>query len=298
MTGKLTAHLETRYGITVERITEIESVHRVDRRDGSSWVARVFPASRPLAAVEGDAEILQFLEAHRFPAERCADPAPVSVFEDQGVLVTGFVAGENGRPARSPTTLHAMGDLLGRLQTLPDADGAMRRSAGSWHHLAVAGGGRREDIAALEPQMLDPKFAALRDELAGIDLLDDLPEALLHPDFVTANAMLTADGPVIIDWTSAGRGPRIAPLGLLLSAGVTDPSLVDAIVAGYRAHVNLEREELARLAGAVCAFGLILDCWTAVHYPSMLANVVSRLPGRREQAEAISERARIAFADR
>lgn len=295
-TSALASHLEDRYDIVVERVSEIESVHRVDRRDGPSWVARVFPAKRPVEAIDGDAEILRFLEERRFPAERCADEVPVSTFEGQGVLVTGFVPGPNGRPDQSPTTLQAMGDLLGRLQTLPHADGAMGRPAGSWHHLSLAGGGRREDVAALEPLMVDAKYAPLWDELAGIDLLEDLPEALLHPDFVTANAILTPDGPVVIDWTSAGRGPRIASLGLLLSAGATDLRLVDAIIAGYRPHVRLEPEELARLAGAVRAFGLILDCWTAVTYSQWIGTVVQGLAASLERAQAIAAHARDAFA--
>jgi Ser/Thr protein kinase RdoA (MazF antagonist) len=292
----LAAHLEGRYGIKIDRITEIDSAYRVDRQDGPSWVTRVFPDQRPLEATEGDAEILRFLEEHRFPAERCADEVPVSIFEGQSVLVTGLLPGPNGRPDQSPRTMRAMGDLLGRLHTLPAADGAMGRAAGSWHHLAVAGGARREDVLALEPLMVEAKYAPLRDALADIDLLEDLPDALLHPDFVTANVMLTPDGPMLIDWTGAGRGPRIGPLGLLLSAGAVDLRLVDAIVAGYGPLVRLEREELARLAGAVRAFGLILDCWTAVHYGQFLRRVEQGLADRREQAEAIAARACAAFA--
>jgi Ser/Thr protein kinase RdoA (MazF antagonist) len=294
-TGAIATHLAQRYGIEVERVVEIESVYRVDRRDGPSWIARVFPVARPIEAVEGDAEILRFLDAYRFPAERCADPEPVSALDDQGVLVTSFVSGPNGRPDSSPATLRAMGDLLGRLHVLPDVPGATARPAGSWHHLAVGGGARRHDVAALEPLMVDERYAPLRDELASIDLLEDLPEALLHPDFVTANVVLTSDGPVLIDWTGAGRGPRVAPLGWLLSAGATDLDLVDAIVGGYRRHVQLEPAELARLAGAVRAFGLILDCGTGVTYPQLLSHVVHGLAGKRERAEAIADRARSAF---
>lgn len=108
--------------------------------------------------------------------------------------------------------------------------------------------------------------------------------------------ILTPDGPVLIDWTGAGRGPRISPFGLLLSSAATDLRLVDAIVAGYRPHLRLAPEELARLAGAVRAFGLILDCWTAVHYPHLLRTVVEGQAGRRETAEAIAARARVALS--
>jgi hypothetical protein len=65
----LATHLEDHYGIDVERITKIESVHRVERRDGPSWVAWVFPVSRPLETVNGDAAILRFLEEQQFPAD-------------------------------------------------------------------------------------------------------------------------------------------------------------------------------------------------------------------------------------
>jgi hypothetical protein len=83
-----------------------------------------------------------------------------------------------------------------------------------------------------------------------------------------------------------------------LSAGAIDLGLVDAIVAGYGLRVRLEPEELARLAGAVRAFGLILDCWTAVNYVQFLPSVVEGLAGKREQAEAIAARACDAFAAR
>jgi Ser/Thr protein kinase RdoA (MazF antagonist) len=298
MTGALATHLEARYGIDVARISEMESVHRIDRRDGPAWVARVFPAARPREAVAGDAEILRFLDEHGFPAERCARAEPVSSFEGGHVLVTGFVDGVNGRPDRTPGLLHALGDLLGRLQTLPDGGGARPRPAGSWHHLAAAGGGRGEDVAALAPLLTDAGYAPLHDELAGIDLLDDLPQALLHPDFVTANAMVTPEGPILVDWTGAGRGPRVASLGVLLSSAGPDLALVDAIVAGYVSHVRLEPEELARLPGAVRAFGLVLDCWMATQYPQLLATVVSGLADKREQAEAIAARARAALVVR
>jgi len=41
----LAAHLGSTYGIEVERTTELDlGVLRVDRSDGPSWAARVFPA--------------------------------------------------------------------------------------------------------------------------------------------------------------------------------------------------------------------------------------------------------------
>ena len=51
---RLAAHLEGRYGIRVASTTDLDvGVVRVDRHDGPSWVARIFPAARPLAAAPG-----------------------------------------------------------------------------------------------------------------------------------------------------------------------------------------------------------------------------------------------------
>jgi hypothetical protein len=88
----LETHLEERYGVGVADLVPLDAgAFRVDRRDGSRWVARVFPARRPLVGVEEDAGILQRLEVSGFPAERCAHPEPVSELAGQGVLVTDFL---------------------------------------------------------------------------------------------------------------------------------------------------------------------------------------------------------------
>ena len=64
----LRAHLEAAYGISVKGVRELDvGVARVARSDGPDWVARVFAPERPLAAAEGDAEILGFLEDAEFP---------------------------------------------------------------------------------------------------------------------------------------------------------------------------------------------------------------------------------------
>jgi hypothetical protein len=52
---RLRAHLETRYGITVDAMTELDlGVWRVGRAEGPDWVARWFPARRAAEAVAGD----------------------------------------------------------------------------------------------------------------------------------------------------------------------------------------------------------------------------------------------------
>jgi hypothetical protein len=103
----LAGHLAESHGVEVTGLSELDlGVFQVERAGGEPWVARVFPAERPLAEVEGDAAILRRLERVGFPAERCASPAPVSELDGQGVLVTGFVPGPRARMrVRSPISV-------------------------------------------------------------------------------------------------------------------------------------------------------------------------------------------------
>jgi Ser/Thr protein kinase RdoA (MazF antagonist) len=272
---ELAAHLEGRYGIRVADLGRLEDgVYRVTRRDGPGWVARVFAAERPVERAEGDAEILHLLETHDFPAERCAQSDAVTTLDGRAVLVTRFVTGV---PAGGdPATLATIGSLLGRLHTLPVGEGAATREAGSLHHSPGHEGGPGEDLAAalgylasIEDRVPDDhrdRFDSLRAQVAGADDCAGLPVALIHPDAVLRNVIVSPDaGPVFIDWTAAGRGPRLASLAAALFSvalipGGWDPRRVDALLAGYRARVVLGADELDRLAGALAIRPLWFAC--------------------------------------
>ena len=268
-------HLESRYGIAISQLDKLdEGVYRVDRRDGPPWVARIFLPDRPVQAIEGDAAFLRFLEGRDYPAERCAHPEPVSISEGCGMLVTEFVDGVP--PADEPETDRRLGDLLGRLQTLADPPAAVTRPAGALHHWTPQGGGPAADLAAatawldeVEPRVPPahrPQFDSLRADIARTDDCADLPVALLHPDMIRRNVVSTAAGDLVaFDWTGAGRGPRIAPLGLLLYSAAVMPALdlarIDGVVAGYRAHVTLADDEWAKLEHAIRRLPLVFACW-------------------------------------
>lgn len=257
---RLKTHLHDTYGLDVGRVTDLSGAFRIDHADRPPWIARVFPRARPLEVVEGDAEILRFLEDHRFPAERSAHPQAMSVVEGHPVLVTRFVPGSS--PAPSGQVVHAVGELLGRLHPLPADSGAMARPAGAYHLICLEGGGRRDDVAAMMPLLRDaesaasiehrPLFARLRAELDEIDFCEGLPHALTHIDLGGPNVLKTAEGELTaIDWAGAGRGPRVFSISALkYSAGRSD-TLVDAFAAGYRKHAQLDPEELARLGPAL-----------------------------------------------
>lgn len=296
-------HLEERYGIEVAGAVELDAgVFRVDRRDGPAWVARVFPAERALADVEAEAELLRALEERGFPAERCAVGEPVSGWGELTVLVTEFVT--PAAPVRPGRTAALLGAMLGGLHSHA---GTRFRPGGAWHHLSFTGGPRAEIAAAEEllddagadvPARQLAMFDRLREAVERADNCDDLPHALVHPDFVLANAIPTPDERlVIVDWTGAGRGPRLWSLGFMLwAAGAQHPRLLELAISRYRKRISLEPEELARLEGAIGGRPLMLDCWSFCHGRRPLAETVERIDETRELANKIAAQARRAFA--
>jgi Ser/Thr protein kinase RdoA (MazF antagonist) len=264
----LPGHLEDRYGIRVRATTRLDAgVFRVERGEGPPWVARLGLAARPLARTEEDAEVLRFLERRGFPAERCAHAEPVSTLDGRAVLVTGYLPGKH--PSGSPAVWHNLGGLLGLLHTLPTEPGPSRRPAGSLHHLPQYEGGPGNDLAAAEALLADlvgrvpaeheQLYELIRGLLPEGDRCSGLPEAFVHPDPVRDNVVVTPGGPVFVDWTGAGTGPRLASLaGLLHSAG---PRHAPDALAGYREHVRLTPEELDRAEGVLWIRILWLSAW-------------------------------------
>jgi Ser/Thr protein kinase RdoA (MazF antagonist) len=304
-------HLARHYGIDVSHVSALDGawrrVHRVDRRDGPAWVVRVFSEHRSLERVEGDVAILRLVEAHNFPAERCAHAAPITTYEGQTLLVTSFVEGSPG----AVTVEHesALADLLGRLHTIPVPDGAASRPGGALHHDPEREGRPSEDIAAATT-FLDVAAAAIDDQyrplvrqlrqLAAIaDGCEGLPDALLHPDMVGPNVLVTPHGGrVAIDWTGAGVGPRLSSFAFLLwGGGLTpggDDAIINAIVQSYRRHVELTSEEMHRLEGAMLVRPLFFSAWAL--WRSVMKGASPRpLDSIIELSTSIAAKARSAF---
>jgi Ser/Thr protein kinase RdoA (MazF antagonist) len=225
---RLTALLEHRYGAHVMALRPIAEygdsaggVYRVDRRDGPSWVLRLFARNRPLERVLGDAAILAYVGQYEVPAERLVttrDGEQSTDLDGQGVIVTTFVAGT--RPDRSPATLRRFGEVLGRLHALPvpTGDPWLARPAGSLPAEDLRAG--QADLARVAGRVPPDKlaeFEALQSALATTNDCAALPSGLTHSDCHLDNAILTPSGqPTLIDWVGAGQGPRVAALGVLL----------------------------------------------------------------------------------
>lgn len=290
----LKVHLESRYGIQISSLAPIDddpatrprgswpghypSTLFVRRADGPPWIARVFSsAADQFARVEGDAEILRFLAAHDFPAERIAHDDPVSTFDHSSVIVTRFVDG--GRPTDeygrngSTDSAHELGSLLGRLHALPAVDdGAVARDGGA----EVAGGsfyvGRpKQDLAAAMSFLVSvedkvagddrEKFEWLRDQVENADDAEGLPEALTHSNYHLWAAVGTPGALTIVGWAGSGRGPRLPALAWLLrttAEGGLDN--LDAVGRGYREYVELNDDEIERLPRILNMRALWLAC--------------------------------------
>jgi len=263
------AHLESRYGIEVARTTRLDAgVFRVDRRDGPPWVARVFITARPRSRVEDDAEVLRFLAAQDFPAERCAHPEPVSEMDGRAVLVTEFIPGKHW-PTTTPAAWEQLGALAGRVHGLTAPEGPARRPAGSLHHLPDYEGGPERDLAAAAAMLADldgrvpeehkASYESLLELLPRGDDCSGLPESFVHPDLAEPNTIAAPEGPVLVDWTGAGCGPRLASLAMLLrSAG---PQNAASVMRGYAEHRQLTAEELDRLEGVLWIRPLWFSAW-------------------------------------
>lgn len=318
---RLRAHLETRYGIAVDVMTELDlGVWRVGRTDGPDWVARWFPVRRPIEAVAGDAAILRYLVAHDFPAERCAADEPVFVLDGRPVLITEWadpVPRQQRRDAiRAAGGLSHLGALLGRLHTLdttpaPGAggtgDGPITRPGGAWHHLAdglpsaeiAAASQMLAEAAPLIPDAERTAFDALRAEVAALDAAEGLPEGLIHPDFVLANVVATPGGMVLVDWAGAGRGPRLWSLAFLLYAeAAKEPRRAGVVLHGYREHVTLETEELDRVGAVARARPLILRAWSVCMGQTMPTEAMTADAKTKALTEVIAAQVRAAVTRR
>jgi Ser/Thr protein kinase RdoA (MazF antagonist) len=277
---RLLAHLRDRYGIDPVAAAKL-SVHktyvfRIDRNDGSPWVARAFPPARPRAGAEGDAEVLRFLERQGYPAERLAVDDAVSEFDGSVVLVTRFVEGVQLPDGAAKFAM--MGELLGRLHALPYDDSAGRPGGASGEDPSREGTPRQDLLAALS--FLDAvatkvaaaerdRFEQLRDQVRSADDGHGLPEGLLHGNLLHApdHAVLTEQGPVAINWKASGRGPRLADFAYLVwGTGAWNPrrpdqQRIDAVVDAYRRHVEPADDELDRLEAVMSIRPLYLACF-------------------------------------
>ena len=98
---------------------------------------------------------------------------------------------------------------------------------------------------------------------------------------------------VVVDWAGAGSGPRLPSLAFLLwaAAGVGS-GCVEAVVSGYRQHVQLETAELDRLEAALPVRWTLIQAWSVLVGRRRLAGVADELPNGRARAAHVAARVR------
>lgn len=272
----LADHLATVYGVRIGDVSTLSEhgggIFKVDVDRPTAWVVRVLPSeARTRGQLVEDVVILRLLERNGFPAERCAHPEPISTYRGQHVLVTEYVDGAPQAP--TPDHLHHLADALGRLHRI-DITGLRVRDGGAWGHDPAHTGKPNQDVKAalafLDATPATPLRERVRAEIEAADACDGLPEALTTPRTGGPNVLVTNDGTrVFIDWKSGGRGPRLSAFAGLLYAAVDEPEAVDAVVDGYRAHVQLTAAELTRLPAAMRLHPAYYTAW---HYWRAEAN--------------------------
>lgn len=298
-------HLSATYGVEVRNVRAPDlGVLFVDLPGRRRWVARVQPKDRD-GAVRAEASLLQALAATGFPCERLAADPAVSSLDDWPVLVTERAGGRS--PGSRPDTFGLVGELLGRLHTMSPQLLPPLPDAGAWHHL-VGNGTPADEIVALRALLeassrrVRPGEADLFDAVvAHLDDADDgagLPHTLVHADAVPSNLVRSADGAVtLVDWSGAGRGPRVVSLGCLLWAAAGNRRNLEAAAAAYRRWVALTTEELDRLEGAMVLRPVVLAGWTLATGRDHLPHVAERLALYRRQIRAAGPLARALLSE-
>jgi Ser/Thr protein kinase RdoA (MazF antagonist) len=285
----LPAHLEKTYGITVAKVSQLDvGVFRVDREKGTPLVARLFSAARSHAAAEADLAVLTYLAEVGFPSERPYGDGALTSHEGQSLIVTEFVK-QVAKAKRPPYPIVTLGARVGRLHGLAVPAGA-DRPAGALHHYAEGTMADELRVVAgwldsIEDRVSDGGTEALdtiRTAVLTADGGDGLPEAFVHPDPVPKNAIFTADGPVLVDWTSAGRGPRLPSMALILRSGWA----AVPFLKGYAKRVALTDDERDRLPGLLYSRGLIDLVFRVCLDPANAVTAAKRLAGLRRDCEA------------
>lgn len=277
LVSKLRLFLEKRYRLKISRLERLDRgvLFLEEPAEGKKWIVRIFSGNRPIERVNGDAEVLRFLELNNFPAERCASKDPVTSPGGWSILVSEYIDGQRMDPI--PANLRKLGSSLGLLNAIPLGSGAETRDAGSLHHYTKVEGLPRNEIEAANYWLKEVSdqvsvnnpdvFESLREQIAGVDECEGLPCTLIHPDPMLKNVIQATDGELKwIDWTGAGRGPRLYSLAIFLWSGALRPAgwsaeSVDAMVSGYRDYIDLSKDEIERLPDLMKIRQIIFACW-------------------------------------
>ncbi len=291
-TEKLGELIEQQYQTSVVKLYILangwKKVYRLKHTGGPDWIVRAYLAisyDGPLFDVEALASVLLALEKQAYPAERvirAVNGVSVTRAGDWQILISTFVgqaltawqpADQQNAVQIAPSganldadskTFFALGAALGQLhmlqrdRTLPRASMLPVKEL-AWAHTHLTA------IATQVPEQRQAQYKHLVKAVQTADRYEDLPFTLIHNDCNPSNVVITPSGQImLIDWESAGQGPAIIDVGILLSNCFSkqqlqiDHAAITAIVDGYCQYRRPSNEELERLPDAIRFFRLVL----------------------------------------
>lgn len=104
---------------------------------------------------------------------------------------------------------------------------------------------------------------------------------------------------ILVDWTGAGRGPRLWSLAFLLYAeAAKEPRRAGAVLLGYREHVTLEAEELDRLGKVARGRHLILRAWSVCMGQTTPTEAMAAVSETKVLTDMLAARVRAALTGR
>lgn len=113
------------------------------------------------------------------------------------------------------------------------------------------------------------------------------PDSLLPSSIPTPspkNAIFTKDGPVLVDWTGAGYGPRLASLTMILRSSWAGPPFL----RGYARFIELNEDERRRLPDLLMTRALIDVTFRLCLNPETAEAQINRLPSIRKRTNELS----------
>jgi len=188
----------------------------------------------------------------------------------------------------------ALGEVLGRIhrhgRTWEPPEGFQRQR---WDRDGLVGEGHIHGpyraAAGISPEQLalfDATAVAVRERIAHLREETRAGWGLIHGDFGFSNAIISATGPVIIDFDDCGWGWPLYDIAVALwRRGDEDafPRLRDGLLRGYERVLPFPGEQYACLEDIIMAQRIGNLGWFGKHANSPLASV---LPQRIVEAEA------------
>jgi aminoglycoside phosphotransferase (APT) family kinase protein len=199
---------------------------------GDGRVLRRYRDGRPAAWVAREAEVMAHARAHEVPLPEVFDVTESDIVMERAVGPTMFEALTAGT-----SSIREQAELLGRLHAVVHSVPAL-----GWLPAPFGDG-------AVEPspgERADERHGNGDGDVAGQH------HVLLHRDLHPLNVILTVDGPLIIDWEGAARGPAQADVAMtwviIVFSEVDRP---ESVAADVRRVQDEFGREFLRAAGPV-----------------------------------------------